>query len=157
MSQMSHEKKGTFSTCVSDGNRCPRRRRNASISEFISTEMHRPGKLGRPQKYIDPDQVYKMSSYGLSTAEIADVLACDPSTISRRFAGELNRARAACKISLRMAMWKRAMAGSDRMLIHLGKVVLRQDDRGRGERPTFFVHDTEGATQCNRSRQPATK
>jgi hypothetical protein len=148
MAQMAHEKKGTVSTCLSGGKQVSTGRRNASISEFMSAEMHRPGKAGRPRKYIDPDQVYKMASYGLSTAEIADVLGCDPSTISRRFSPELIRARAACKISLRMAMWKRAMAGSDRMLIHLGRVVLGQDDRGGGERPTFFVHDNEGATHA---------
>jgi hypothetical protein len=62
----------------------------------------------------------------LTQAEIADVFNVSPSVISDRFRTEIARARAHWKTSLRRAQWKRAKAGSDAMLIHLGKSKLGQ-------------------------------
>jgi hypothetical protein len=62
----------------------------------------------------------------LTQAEIADVFDVSLSVISERFRTEITRARAHWKLSLRRAQWKRAKAGSDAMLIHLGKSELGQ-------------------------------
>jgi hypothetical protein len=77
--------------------------------------------VGRPLTPIDAEQVFKLGPLGLTQAEIADVFNVSPSVISERFRTEITRARAHWKMSLRRAQWKRAKAGSDAMLIHLGK------------------------------------
>jgi hypothetical protein len=82
--------------------------------------------VGRPLTPIDAEQVFKLGRLGLTQAEIADVFNVSPSVISERFRTEITRARAHWKLSLRRAQWKRAKAGSDAMLIHLGKSELGQ-------------------------------
>src|SRR5262249_51326675 len=79
-----------------------------------------------PLTPIDIEQVFKLGRLGLTQAEIADVFNVSPSVISERFRTEITRARAHWKMSLRRAQWKRAKAGSDAILIHLGKSELGQ-------------------------------
>jgi hypothetical protein len=84
--------------------------------------------MPRPRKPIDKGQVIKLARLGCTQDEIAEFFDVDRSTISRRFAREVSRARAACKIALRRAQMHRAIKGkSDAMLIHLGKVYLGQN------------------------------
>ena len=99
--------------------------------------------MGRPLTPIDAEQVFKLGRLGLTQAEIADVFNVSPSVISERFRTEITRARAHWKMSLRRAQWKRAKAGSDSMLIHLGKSELGQtykfDVATTGKPSVFYV------------------
>jgi hypothetical protein len=85
--------------------------------------------MGRPLKDIDAEMVCKLARMGCTQEDIAEYFACSRSVVSERFRREFHLGRAASRISLRRAQWKRAMGGSDRMLIHLGKVHLGQTDR----------------------------
>ncbi len=85
--------------------------------------------MGRPQKDIDGEWVFKLAKLGCTQDDIAEFMGCDQATISRRFSSEFNLGRGACKISLRRAQFKSALAGCAAMLIHLGKQHLGQTDR----------------------------
>lgn len=82
--------------------------------------------MGRPLKPIDAEQVYKLARLGCTQDEIGDYFGCVRSVISDRFRPEFELGRAASKMSLRRWQMKRAQAGSDAMLIHLGKHHLGQ-------------------------------
>ena len=84
---------------------------------------------GRPAREIDGEQVRKLSRLGCNQDEIADFFGVTQSVISERFRSDFHLGCAESKISIRRMQFKRAMLGSDRMLIHLGKVYLGQTDR----------------------------
>jgi hypothetical protein len=86
-------------------------------------------KLGRPTKDIDADMVRKLAKLGCNQDEIADFFGVTQSVISERFRSDFRLGCAESKISIRRMQFKRAMQGSDHMLIHLGKVYLGQTDR----------------------------
>jgi hypothetical protein len=85
--------------------------------------------MGRPAKDIDAELVRKLAKIGCTQDEIADFFGVTQSVISERFRSDFHLGCAESKISLRRMQFKRAMQGSDRMLIHLGKVFLGQTDR----------------------------
>ncbi len=85
--------------------------------------------MGRPLKDIDAEMVRKLARMGCTREDTAEYFDCSHSVISERFRQDFHQGRAESRISLRRAQWKRAMSGSDRMLIHLGKVYLGQTDR----------------------------
>jgi hypothetical protein len=85
--------------------------------------------MGRPPKDIDAETVFKLAKIGCTQQDVAEFFDCSHSVISERFRQDFHQGRAASKISLRRAQWRSAMKGSDRMLIHLGKVHLGQTDR----------------------------
>ena len=85
--------------------------------------------MGRPAKDIDAELVRKLAKIGCTQDEIADFFGVTQSVISERFRSDFHLGCAESKISLRRMQFKRAMQGSDRMLIHLGKVYLGQTDR----------------------------
>ncbi len=103
--------------------------------------------MARPLAEVDADVVFKLAKIGCTQEEIGEFFGCDGSTISRRFSKEFYLGRAACKTSLRRWQMKRAHAGSDPMLIHLGKVYLGQSDKldvtsgGSPVSPTFNIVD----------------
>src|ERR1700677_678950 len=70
-----------------------------------------------------------MAKDGCTQAEIADHFGCAQSTISERFRSDFELGKGASKTSLRKMQFDRARAGSDTMLIHLGKVYLDQTDK----------------------------
>ena len=80
-------------------------------------------------KKIDAEIVRKLAALQCTMEEIAAWFSVNVSTISRRFANEVALGREAGKISLRRLQWKRARAGSDALLIHLGKHILGQTER----------------------------
>lgn len=88
-----------------------------------------PAKTGRPQKPIDPEQVKKLAAIDCSYAEIAAIVGCDPSTLTRRFAQAIREGRDQGNASLKRKQYERAMGGSDRMLIWLGKQRLGQREQ----------------------------
>jgi hypothetical protein len=85
--------------------------------------------MGRPPKDVDSETVRKLAKLGCNQDEIADFFGVTQSVISERFRSDFHLGCAESKISLRRMQFKRAMQGSDRMLIHLGKVYLGQTDR----------------------------
>ncbi|HSN01984.1 MAG TPA: hypothetical protein VLS91_00720 [Acidimicrobiales bacterium] len=108
---------------------------------------------GRPRKELDAEQVYKLARLGCTNDEIGDFFGVSGETVRRNYVDALTQGRADHKISLRRWQTKRAQAGSDTMLIHLGKQYLGQSEKveaktevaspvvilphnGRDERPT---------------------
>jgi AraC-like DNA-binding protein len=82
--------------------------------------------MGRPRKNIDPAQVEELASIDCSYAEMAAVLGCNESTLTRRFAQAIERGRNRGKTSLKRKQFELAMAGDRTMLVWLGKVRLGQ-------------------------------
>jgi hypothetical protein len=113
--------------------------------------------VGRPLTPIDAEQVFKLGRLGLTQAEIADVFNISPSVISERFRTEITRARAHWKMSLRRAQWRRAKAGSDAMLIHLGKSELGQtykvDVATTGKPTVIYVEHADNPRDADLERR----
>ena len=68
-------------------------------------------KGGRPKLKIDPEQVKKLAAIQCSYAEMAAVLGCDPSTLTRRFSQAIKDGREQGKASLKRMQWKAAEKG----------------------------------------------
>lgn len=79
---------------------------------------------GRPKKDIDEKQVFQLASINCSYAEIAAVVGCDSSTLTRRFAQAIEKGRESGKMSLKRKMWETAMGGNVTMMIWLSKQML---------------------------------
>lgn len=84
---------------------------------------------GRPRKEIDAEGVRKLAKLGCTNEEIGDFFGVSREFVRTRYMQELILGRAEQKISLRRLQFKRAYAGSDPMLIHLGKNYLGQADK----------------------------
>ena len=82
--------------------------------------------MGRPLKKIDEQQVYELAKIQCSYQEMAAVLDCDESTLTRRFSQVIKRGREDGKSSLKRKQYEVAMSGSVPMLIWLGKIVIGQ-------------------------------
>ena len=94
----------------------------------------RKAKTGRPKKDIDPAQVRQLAAINCSYEEIAGVVKCDPSTLTRRFSQAIKDGREEGKASLKRAQWKKAVVdGNPTMLIWLGKQYLGQRDESRAQ------------------------
>lgn len=78
---------------------------------------------------IDGEQVRKLAAMGCTYREIGAWFGVDEKTIRNRFSAEKEQGEENGKLSLRRRQWKRAMEGSDTMLIHLGKQYLGQSDK----------------------------
>jgi hypothetical protein len=94
-----------------------------------------PGTGGAPRRPIDHDLCRRLASIGCTTAEIA--VACDVNydTLYHRMDLEpelrvaIDAGREVGRTTLRRLQWQRATAGSDTMLIWLGKQMLGQRDK----------------------------
>lgn len=92
-------------------------------------------KGGRPYKVIDYDLLETFASLQCTDGEIATGLGISPDTMTKRkqdddrFLHAYMRGREKGKTTLRRLQWKRASAGSDTMLVWLGKQYLGQTDR----------------------------
>jgi len=86
---------------------------------------------GRPkaQPKLTPEQVQGMAALGCADHEIAVLAGVSESTLQRHFDVQLKAGRASLRHDLRKAQVDRAKAGSDTMLIWLGKQYLNQHDR----------------------------
>jgi hypothetical protein len=84
--------------------------------------------MGRPRKKVGAKSVIDLASKSMTAEEIAACLNVSHDTLNRRFACELAKGRELCNASLRRKQFQRAMEGSDKMLIHLGKNRLGQKD-----------------------------
>lgn len=86
--------------------------------------------MARPKKEIDEDTVRKLAMINCSYAEIAAVVGCDESTLTRRFAQVIKEGREQGKMSLKRAMWKNAVdKGIPVMQIFLSKQMLGYRDQ----------------------------
>lgn len=79
-------------------------------------------------KDIDPELVFKLASMHCTLREIAKICDVDQETIRRHFGEQIEQAKAFGARSLRRAQWDKAISGSDRMLIFLGKNLLGQEE-----------------------------
>jgi hypothetical protein len=85
--------------------------------------------VGRDKKIVPPDEVYKLAALGCKNVEIADWFGVTEDAISRNFAAELVKARAAVKISLRRAMLNNACQNNSAAVqIFLSKNMLGMSD-----------------------------
>lgn len=84
---------------------------------------------GRPRKNIDPQQVEELAAIQCSYAEMAAVLKCDPSTLTRNYSQAIKDGRERGKSSLKRKQYEVAMKGNVGMLIWLGKQHLGQSDK----------------------------
>lgn len=85
--------------------------------------------MGRPLKDIKPEQVESLAAINCSYAEIAAVVGCDESTLTRRFAQVIQKGREQGKSSLKRKMWETAMGGNVTMMIWLSKQMLGYTDK----------------------------
>lgn len=82
--------------------------------------------MARPKKEISEKQVMELAAINCSYAEMAAVLDCDESTLTRRFAQVIQKGRAQMRMSLKRKQYEVAMTGDRTMLVWLGKVILEQ-------------------------------
>jgi len=98
--------------------------------------------MARPRKVIDPKQVEGLASIGCTLDEMALVLDCSKSVLSRRFSNAIKKGKAKMQSSLRRLQYDAARNGNVTMMIWLGKQYLGQRDKFEadtsdlGERPT---------------------
>lgn len=85
--------------------------------------------VGRDKKVVPPDEVYKLAALGCKNIEIAEWFGVTEDAISRNFAAELEKGRAAVKISLRRAMLNNACQNNSAAVqIFLAKNMLGMSD-----------------------------
>jgi hypothetical protein len=84
--------------------------------------------MPRPLKTLklDADQIQELAALGHSDQIIGILAGCDENTIQRRFGAQLKAGRANLHHQIRTLQLEKARAGSDTMLIWLGKVYLAQ-------------------------------
>jgi hypothetical protein len=87
-----------------------------------------PHRIGRPPIRIEPLDVIRLASEGLTQVEIAHTLNCSDKVIRRRFRREFEKGSALCNASLRRKQVEIANKGNPIMLIWLGKQRLGQSD-----------------------------
>lgn len=85
--------------------------------------------MGRPKKVIDTDALKKLAAIGCTYEEMADVMGCDKSTLTRRFAHIIKEGYSEGNKSLRRKQFEIAIGGNVGMLIWLGKQRLGQVER----------------------------
>lgn len=103
-----------------------------------------PKRIGRKPLDIDEQQVIELASINCSYAEIAAVVGCDPSTLTRRFAQAIEKGREQGKESLKRAMWKAGVTnGNITMMIWLSKQMLGYTEKveQRTDQKVFITNE----------------
>lgn len=92
--------------------------------------MEQAPKNRRPVKVkdIDVELVWRLACIQCTLQEIADVVGVDIETIRKHYGPMIEKGKSVGKKSLRRAQWDKALQGSDRMLVWLGKQYLSQKD-----------------------------
>lgn len=86
--------------------------------------------MARPLKDITEEQVFELARINCSYAEMAAVLDCDESTLTKRFSQVIQKGRASMKESLKRTQYKLAVEKENvTMNIWLGKQHLGQTDK----------------------------
>jgi hypothetical protein len=84
---------------------------------------------GRPRIEVDLAKLHELARVGCTLAEMAAVLGCSHDTLERRYRGEIDRGRADGDADLRRKQFELAIAGDQRMLVHLGRTRLGQIEK----------------------------
>lgn len=92
---------------------------------FEAPKNRRPVKV----KEIDRELVYRLACMQCTTREIASIVGVSHTTIANKFKDLIEAGQNAGRKSLRRAQWEKALSGSDRMLVWLGKQYLDQKDQ----------------------------
>lgn len=82
---------------------------------------------------ITDEAVRRLASYGCTQEEVADFFDTSRSVITARFGQAFKLGQASVRKNVRMWQMRRAKAGSDTMLIHLGKQYCGQADKGQSQ------------------------
>jgi hypothetical protein len=85
--------------------------------------------MARPKKPIDPEQIRRLAMINCSYAEIAAVVGCDQSLLTKRFSQVLKDGREQGRSSLKRMMWEAAQKGNISMMIFLSKQMLGYSDK----------------------------
>lgn len=81
---------------------------------------------GRPKKPIDREQLERCAEKHWTVTEIAAHFRVSPKTIERRFGQLIQECKERGKTKLRDLQWRRAVEGSDRVLLHMSEHYLGQ-------------------------------
>lgn len=92
--------------------------------EYDAPKNRRPVKV----KDIDREQVWRLACMQCTLREIADVVGVSHETVRKHFSDLIEKGHSVGKKSLRRAQFEKALSGSDRMLVWLGKQYLSQVD-----------------------------
>ena len=90
--------------------------------------------MGRPRKKIDPKQLEQLARIQCSYEEMAAVLDCDPSTLTRRFAQVIKKGRENGRSSLKRAQYTLAV-GTKAQFDEKGNEIIAE----RGANPTMLI------------------
>jgi len=90
----------------------------------VAPKNRRPVKV----KDIDREQVWRLACMQCTLREIADVVGVSHETVRKHFGDLIEKGQSVGKKSLRRAQFEKALNGSDRMLVWLGKQYLAQKD-----------------------------
>lgn len=112
--------------------------------------------LGRPVKNIDLDELKHLMSFYPSLNETSGWFDCSPDTISRIILNKFDmtfaefRARyfSPTKIGLKKVAIEKALAGNDKLLIHLLRTLTQLDDREKTSKPISNLSDGELINQA---------
>lgn len=85
--------------------------------------------ITRPVIDITDESVEFLGSIGMTLSDVANFFNCSESHISQKHIQALNRGRENLKCSLRFKQVNAALSGNVPMLIHLGKVLLGQNEK----------------------------
>lgn len=98
--------------------------------------------MGRPPKWkdINKEQLGKCAEKLWSYGEIGSFFNVSSWTIERHFAKFIDECRQRGKAKLRDLQWKRALEGSDKIIIHMSKHMLGEEER---------VHTEHSGTMTN--------
>jgi hypothetical protein len=94
------------------------------LDEFEIPKSRRPKRV----KDIDPEIVYRLACLQCTSREIADVVGVSHNTICKKFGDLIEKGQNVGRKSLRRAQFEKALGGSDRMLVWLGKQYLGQKE-----------------------------
>jgi len=97
--------------------------------------------MARPSKNLDLDLIEKLASIHCSNHEIASIVGCDPSLLSKkRYSVVVQKGKERGKMALRRKMFEGAMAGNVSLQIWLSKNILGFSDKVEQK-----IQDTTGA------------
>lgn len=85
--------------------------------------------MARPRKTVDKAKIIELASKGHTLKGIAAMCDISYDTLHRRYASACEKGKELCNDALRVKQVERALAGSDTMLIWLGKQRLDQRDK----------------------------
>ena len=77
---------------------------------------------------IDREEIWKLAKIGCTLREMAFMTGLHEETIKKHYAKEIEHGQSTGKRALRRKQMEKAMEGSDRMLVWLGKQYLGQKD-----------------------------